>query len=135
MSHEMILRAGVTEATRKKFAGRPFQYGSVDCIKMARFQARGLGHTLPMPPRYTTAVGAIRAIKKLGHDDIDAMLASFFPRIAPASARIGDLVTGEGEGGVDAVFINAGRKLMGFHMGSDELVMISPERIKSAFRL
>jgi len=131
----MILRASVTEATRKKFSNRPFQYGSVDCIRMARFQAQGLGHTLPRPPRYTTAIGAVRAVKKLGHDDIDAMLSTFFPRIAPAAARIGDLVTGEGDGGIDAVFVNAGRKLMGFHIDSDELVMISPERIKSAFRL
>ena len=135
MSNELILRQQATRKTLAKFSNRPFKYGSVDCVKMARFHAMQLGHTLPRPPRYTTAVGALRAIKNLGHNDLDAMLGAFFPRIAPAAARIGDLVTGEGEGGIDAVFIKAGQKLAGFHVDSDELVMITPERIKSAFRL
>lgn len=135
MKTELEIRAEATEATRKKFHGRPFQWGLVDCIKMARFQALGMKHRPPRLPRYTTAVGALRALKKMGFESVEAALDSLFPVIPPAMARVGDLVLGEGEDGIDAVFVWTGRKLMGFHEDAEGLVIIIPEKVKKAYRL
>lgn len=135
MKSEMILRAEAFEATRKHFVNRPYKLGTVDCLKLARFQALRMGHKPPRPPRYSSEVGAIRALKNMGFNSIDELLSSLFPRIPLAQARVGDLVTGDGADSLDATFIWSGRKLMGFHEDAHGLVMILPERTKSAYRL
>jgi len=132
---EMEVRADATEATRLKFVGRAFEWGKVDCIKMARFHAVKMGHKPPKLPRYSTELGAIRAIKKMGFDSIDEIFASMFPPIPLAMARLGDFVIAEGVNGVDAVYISAGRKIMGFHEEADDLVMVIPEVVKSVYRV
>lgn len=71
----------------------------------------------------------------MGHESVESLLGSFFPKISPAAARTGDIIIGEGEGGFDAAFIWTGRKLMGFHEDAETLVMIVPEQVKAAFRL
>lgn len=131
----MEIRAKAAEATRLKYKDRPFVWGKVDCIKMCRSHAMAMGHKLPKPPRYTSAIGAKRALTKMGHESVEQLLASYFPQITPAAARLGDIVIGEGEHGLDAAFIWTGRKLMGFHEDAETLVMILPEQVKTAFRL
>lgn len=135
MKTEIEIRAEATEATRQKFTGRPFEWGKVDCIKMARFHALKMGHKPPRLPRYSSAVGALRGIKKTGFESIDDIFADMFPSIAPAAARVGDFVIAEGEDGIDAVFISVGRKIMGFHEEAEGLVMVIPEKLKSAYRV
>lgn len=135
MTDELIIRAQAFEATRKHFIDRPYKLGTVDCLKLARFQALKMGHKPIRAPRYTTANGAIRSLKKLGFDSLDELLASMFPRIPLAQARLGDLVTGDGTEGLDATFVWSGRKLMGFHEDAPGLVMILPEMVKTAYRL
>ena len=132
---ELEKRAIATELTRKKYEGRPFAWGSVDCVKMARFHALKMGHTPPRLPRYKTETGAIRAIKKTGFDSIDEIFASMFTRIPLSMARLGDFVIAEGEAGIDAVYISLGRKIMGFHEEAEGLVVVIPEVVKSAYRV
>ena len=110
MKTEIEIRAEAAEATRLKFIDRPFEWGKVDCIKMARFHALRMGHKPPRLPRYTSAVGAVRQIKKMGHNSIEEIFDTMFPPIGLASARLGDFVIAEGEAGVDAVFIWLGRR-------------------------
>ena len=134
--HEMELRAAATRATWKRFAGREWAWGSVDCIKLARHQAVKMGHKgLPRSPRYSTALGAKRALGKMGFETVEGLLEAHFPRIAPAAARVGDLIIGDGAEGLDAVFVSGGRKMMGFHVDAAELVWIIPEQVRGAFRL
>lgn len=135
MKTEIEVRAEATEATRLRYTGRVFQWGKVDCIKMAHYHARNMGHKPPKLPRYTSQIGAIRGIKKMGFDSIDEIFASMFPKIPLAMARLGDFVIAEGEAGIDAVYISAGRKIMGFHEEAEGLVMVIPEVVKSAYRV
>jgi len=135
MKTEMEIRAEATEATRLKFHNRPYEWGKVDCIRMARFHALKMGHRPPKLPRYSNELGAIRAIKKTGFESIEQIFDSMFPKIPLAFARVGDFVVAEGENGVDAVFISAGRKIMGFHESADKLVMVTPEIVKAAYRV
>ena len=133
--HEMVIRAEAFEQTRKHFIDKEYELGKVDCIRLARFHALKMGHKPPKIPRYSTPLQAKRVLTKMGHDSVDDLLASMFPKIPLAMARIGDMVTGEGSEGLDATFIYTGRKLMGFHEEAPGLVLIVPELIKSAFRV
>lgn len=133
--NNLQFRAEATEATRKKFYGRPFKWGSVDCVKMARFHAVKMKHRPPKMPPYTTEIGALRAIKKTGFDSVDDIFSSMFPPINLAKAQLGDFVLAEGQNGVDAVFIFLGRKMMGFHEEADELVVVIPDKVKSVYRV
>jgi len=135
MKTELEIRRAATAATQKKFSGRPFKWGEVDCIRMARSHAVKMGHKPPRLPRYSTPQAAIRNIKKMGFESVDEILASMFPKISLASARMGDFVVAEGEAGIDAVFISLGRKIMGFHAEADELVVVDPEVVKSVYRV
>jgi len=133
---EIEVRVEATNKTRLKYAGRPFAWGSVDCVKMARFHALAMGHKPPrFPSSYTTEIGALRALKKSGFENVDDLLSSMFPKIPLASARVGDFIVAEGEAGLDAVFISLGRKIMGFHEEAEDLVVVIPEKIKSAYRV
>lgn len=71
----------------------------------------------------------------MGFETVDELLASMFPKIPLASARMGDFVVAEGEGGIDAVYICVGRKIMGFHTDAEDLVFVDPEVVKSAYRI
>lgn len=133
--HEMVVRVEAFESTRKRFLDKKYSLGKTDCIKLARYQARQMGHNPPKVPRYSTPLQAVRVLKKMGHDSVDELLASMFPRIPLSMARIGDLVTGEGTDGLDATFVYSGRKLMGFHQDAPGLVLIVPELVKTAYRL
>lgn len=135
MKTEIEIRAEATEATRAKFVDRAFEWGKVDCIKMARFHALKMGHKPPALPRYSTPVAAMRRIKKMGFNSIEEIFDSMFPRVPLASARLGDFVIAEGEGGIDAVFVHLGRKMMGFHEEAEGLVVVVPETVKTAYRV
>lgn len=119
--HEMVRRVAAVEATRAKFAGRPFRWGSVDCVKVAMFHLRKMGqqHSFGVHKAgsYRTPLSAKRALARAGHDSVDAALrAAGIVEIAPAMALTGDLLTMPGTEGLDAVCILAGPDLMlGFH--------------------
>lgn len=135
MKTELELRRDATAATQQKYSSRPFKWGEVDCIRMARSHAVKMGHKPPRVPRYSTPNAALLRLRRMGFDTVDDLLASMFPKIPLASARMGDFVVAEGEAGIDAVFISLGRKIMGFHTDAEELVVVDPEVVKSAYRV
>jgi hypothetical protein len=94
----LALRKSVSEAVLSAFAAIPFDWDGASCIDLAHAQARGMGHAVPPVPRFRTAKGALRALRKRGVADVPALLDQWFDRhTAPAFAQIGDLLALPGE--------------------------------------
>ena len=135
MTTDLQARLAAFNETKAHFDKRQFSWGSVDCLKVARYHSIKMGHKPPRPPRYSSLAGAIRALKKMGVSTCDELLDNHFLKIPPAAAIVGDLLVSSGEDGMDAIMISAGRWIYGFHEDSDVLEFILPENIKSAYRL
>lgn len=98
MKAELALRAVQTEMVIEALRDVPFNWNGASCIHLARAQAFALGHQVPRVPRFKTARGAMRALKKQGAASVAELLDQWFPRHpAPAFARVGDLVLLPGE--------------------------------------
>lgn len=90
----MVKRVAAAQATIDAFNGRLFRWGSHDCGRLVAHTLRGLGVNpkLTRFGRYTSALGATRAIRKLGFADMAEVIDAFaFPRIAPAQMLPGDI--------------------------------------------
>lgn len=114
--HPMIRRQQAVEATVQRFAGKTLAYGRDDCARMAAFLVKRLGVKVRLAkmPRYSSEVGAARALKALECDTLAEVVdLTGLPRIAPARAIIGDLAAYPGEDGGVAIFVvvAAGRVL------------------------
>lgn len=89
----IALRGSATQAVVDHFRARPFDWAGASCIHLAQAQALALGHAVPPVPKFRTAAGALRALKKQGAESTAALLDQWFERHpAPAFARMGDLV-------------------------------------------
>ena len=126
-SAHWALRAAATESVIELLRDQPFSWKGANCIRLARAQAFALGHDVPKVPRFKTALGARRALKKQGVSSTAELLDKWFERHpAPAFARLGDLVLlpGEDENGArddtfGAIGISDGRgNIFAWH-GSD----------------
>ncbi|MEV4934612.1 DUF6950 family protein [Sphingobium sp. LSP13-1-1.1] len=130
--NDMLRRQAALEKTLAKYRGRTLDFAQADCVRMARFHLLQMGHKPPSLPPYRSAVGARRALQRVG--GIVAALDKFLPRIPHARMLPGDIAVLEGDGGMDAVTICIGHKLIGWHEGSDEMVNLIPLEIKAAWR-
>lgn len=134
-------RRVATEGVMTRFRERPFSWtGRRTCLHLARAQMRALGHRPPAIPDLRSAKSAASALKATSHSTLEALLDSLLPRIAPASMWLGDLALMEGGGLFDALVVNVGGKVIGYH--DDEmnrgLVVIEPQGpqpFKAAWRL
>lgn len=130
-------RADRTRQTLAKYRARPFDWRNrATCIHLARTQLRNMGHRPPPVPDFRSPLGARRAMVKAGFADMAAMFDSLLPRIAPASAWVGDLALLEGTDGFDSIVISAGGKWLGYH--ENDLSGIKPlivTEIKGAWRV
>jgi hypothetical protein len=116
-------RAAATQKVLDRYRDKPFSWSGANCIRLARAQAVALGHKPPPVPVFRSALGARRALAKLGHRSVSSLMDSLFPRRpAPAFAIMGDLCVLNGEdedAGLEAVCIADGfGNLFGWH-GSD----------------
>lgn len=125
-ANPLLRRRDALQAVQTRFGDKPFDWKDAHCWPMVRFHLRQLGHRPPGTPRYTSAVGAKRALAAKGFDSLTAALDSFLPRIAPASMLIGDVAAVAGTEGLDAVVICAGQKVYGWHESSETPVFIVP---------
>lgn len=88
-------RVTATQRTIDDHLFKPFAWGVHDCAILATNHLANLGYTTRFAEagRYKTERGAIRAMKRLGHDDLEGFAdAMGFERIAPAAALVGDIV-------------------------------------------
>lgn len=93
--HPMVRRVAAAEAAIARFDGAVLAYSTNDCVRLAAFTIRKLGHkpTMPKAGTYKTLLGAAKALKAAGFDDLPAALdAMGFLRIPPAMALPGDIV-------------------------------------------
>jgi hypothetical protein len=123
-------RVTATDKVVARFRNRPFDWATRrTCIHLARAQARALGHRPPAIPDFRSPRGAKTALNALGHETLEQLLDSLFPRIAPLAAWVGDLVImAGGDGDFDGIGIVAGGKIIGYHEDhlADGLVNVVP---------
>ncbi len=112
-------RHAAIEATLKRYRGRPFAWGKVDCAKVVAFHLKKLGHKVSISKAgsYSSALGATRAIRRMGFPGMPELLDGLgMTRIPYARLMLGDVILGEGHGGLNALGIYAGNgHVFGFH--------------------
>lgn len=127
-------------ATVEHFQDRPFAYGKVDCVRLAYFHLRKLGHSprLGKAGSYSSLVGAIRALRRTGFASLPEALDDLgLPRIPPAAVLVGDILALPGDGELHALQIVAGNgRVFGFHEDRDAACFIQPTLdVASAWRV
>ena len=137
---DLVARVAATERTVAKYRTRAFDWHArATCIHMARFHLRQLGHRPPSVPDFRSAVGARRALKKTGHDTVEALFDSLPGLVrlpAPSMMMVGDLATLEGdEDGLPSIVVSAGGKVLGWHEDDPSgLKPIDAHAIRAAWR-
>lgn len=114
VANPMVRRVAAVEATIAQFNGKPLAYGKSDCIRMIAFALKKQGHRVSLLKggRYSSALGACRALKTLGFETVlDAVDGHGLPRIAPALCLPGDVMAlpAEAFGGALMLAVGNGR--------------------------
>lgn len=116
----MASRARATEKVLARYRDKPFTWQGANCIRLARAQAVAFGYKVPPVPLFRSALGARKALAKMGAAGVAELLDQYFARhIAPAFMLMGDLcaLRGEVDGeGLEAICIADGYgNLFGWH--------------------
>lgn len=132
-------RAAATHATMARFKDQPFQWGKNDCARLVAFHLRKLGLPVRLAKAgtYKSALGARRALTRLGHATLLEAVDSYgMPRIAPAMAVIGDVVAlpGADELGALGVAVGNGR-VLAYHEDAPGAVILQPAGFVAAWRV
>ena len=86
-------RVAATIRTDQRFRKKAFDWSkAATCIHLIRYHARQMGHDVPVVPRFRSPLGARRALKKMGHTDLPALMDDLFEAITPAFMRVGDVI-------------------------------------------
>lgn len=113
-----------------KFRDQPFQWGQVDCARVAAFHLKQLGYKIAISRagRYRTALGAAKALGRLGYKNLSEMADSLgLAPIPPAFMLLGDIAEVEGDSPVGTIAIYAGGgNVFAFHQDHDGLVTAAP---------
>jgi hypothetical protein len=132
-------RVRLTKATKDRFAGKPFRWGSCDCVRIAAWHVRQFGHrpALAKAGSYKSAASARAALKRAGFDALaEALDALGFPRIAPAAALVGDLVMGDSGDAFGALGIYLGNgAMLGFHEDVPHAAVLRRVHLGTAWRV
>ena len=115
--NEMQRRAAAVAATDNRFKDRPFDWAkAATCIHLVRFHAAQMGHSVPIVPKFRSAIGAKKALLATGWQTLPALLDSKFERIPPAFMRVGDILAMPGDDDWHALVIKADKaKFLGWH--------------------
>ena len=134
---ELIRRMRAVEAAQAQFAGKAFRLGKVDCAALAAALLSPFGWVLPSLGGYSTELGAKRKLLRLGVPDMAALIDMIgLVRIAPASARLGDIMfmPGEGKHAIGALTIAMGNgAMLGWHGDHDALVSMRADTVTAAW--
>ena len=83
-----------------RYRDRPFEWGKVDCAKVAAFHLKKLGHKISISKAgaYSTPLGATRALKGLGYSTLSEMADGIgLTEIPYARMLLGDIAEIEGD--------------------------------------
>lgn len=101
---EMQRRAAAAQATLDRFVGRAFAWGRDDCVRLAAFHLRKMGHRphVAKAGSYRSALSARRALARAGHQSLEAAVDSLgLVRIPMAAAIVGDVGLLPSDAGTD----------------------------------
>lgn len=134
--NDLIRRQRALEKTKAKYRGKSLDWKRYDCVRMARSHLVAMGKKrLPKMPRYSSPLGARRALKAAGHDNLESLIDTILPRIAPAQMLPGDLLMVRGEGGFGSLMIwQDGGMAMGWVEGHSQLKNFIPTEYVAAWR-
>ena len=126
---DLMTRVAAVEATRARFAGRPFDWGRVDCARVAVSHVRRLGRrtrNIGKAGSYDSALGAKRAMARMGYANLaEALDGQGLKRIPAASALVGDLIVVPGTDSFDAIGVWCGNNAaLMFAEGAEGLVTL-----------
>lgn len=117
----MIARRDAAQAAVDRFDGQPFAWGKNDCVRLAAFTLRKLGHkpNLARAGTYSSLLGAKRALVRTGFATLEEALDALgLPRIPPAAAVVGDIVGLPGLDDWTALTVALGNgRVLGFMSG------------------
>lgn len=139
MTEDLEKLAAAARATRARFAKPAMRLGHHDCVRMTAFHLRQLGYQVRLPPAgaYRTVPVAMRLLRQRGFDDLAAALdATLGERIAPAQARIGDIIMIPAEGpfgGTPQIYVGNGRTF-GYHQEVKGAAVLQPLEYVAAWR-
>lgn len=130
-------RVVAAQATLDAYLHQPLVWGRTDCARMAAHTLRQLGRSAPLARfgRYSSPLGARRALLRQGYADMGAVLDGLgLLRIAPAARLPADIVALAGE---DlpmslAVALSNGR-VLGYHADHDGAVVMQPTNLLTAW--
>lgn len=121
--HELTIRAAAASAVLARYRGRPLEWGRVDCVRLLALTLREMKQpvSLAKAGSYYSAAGALKALKRTGHDSLEAAIdAHGLIRISPAAARVADVLAVPGDGVLSALWIVLGNgKALGWHEDSE----------------
>ncbi len=136
--NEYLRRVAAAQATHDRFYGQDFVWGQVDCARLAAHVLRELGVSAPLSRfgRYTTALGATKALRKRGFSDLGDVLDDMgLLRIPPSMALPGDIIGLEGEGIMLALTVALGNgRVLGFYEDVAKAVVMQPLTYAFAWR-
>lgn len=96
-----------------RFKDKPLIYGRDDCARMVAFalKRQGLKISLLAGGRYSTPLGAAKALKALGHKTLLDAVDTRLDRIPPAACLAGDILAlpAESFGGALMLAVGNGR--------------------------
>ncbi|WP_132390231.1 hypothetical protein [Novosphingobium sp. PhB165] len=132
-------RHAAIEATMSRYRQLPFEWGKVDCAKVAAFHLRQIGLKLSLSKagRYSSPLGAARALKRLGYSTLAEMADGIgLCPIPPAYLMLGDIAEIEGDSPIGTICLYAGNgNLFGFHENHPGLVTMTPKNILRAWSI
>lgn len=124
--NELQQRARAVASTEQRFRDRPFDWRkAATCIHLVRFHAAQMGHSVPVVPKFKSALGAKRALLTTGFQTLPALLDSRFQRIPPAFMRVGDILALPGDEDWCALVVKADKtKFLGWSEHEDGLTIM-----------
>lgn len=132
---DLIRRQVATQATMNRFGKKKFEWAKRStCIHMVRFHLRQMGHKPPAVPDIRSLLGAKRALKERGAENVGQLIDQLLPTIPPAAMLIGDVAMLQDEAGIGALVVNVGGKVMGWHDDQPRMVMMDALLIERAWR-
>lgn len=123
-------RRAATEKTLAKYRDQPFRWGRRDCARIVVFQVKGMGHKVSLlkAGSYSSALGAKRALARIGCESLaEALDDAGLPRIAPAFAKLGDIIEIQGDSPLGALGVYVGNgRIFCYHESHDAPVIFQP---------
>ncbi len=136
---EQVRRRNAAQATLDHWRGRPFRMGRVDCARMTAWHLRQLGHPVRLPASgsYASVRSAAKQLAERGYSNLLEVLDGYgFERIAPAAARLGDIVAIPSEHPIGCLTISVGNgRVCGFHEDCAGAEVIQPVEFAAAWRV